>query len=57
MTLRIQKENIVYSPNYARTKITDAIHRKFALEQIMKLLNIQIKKNIKKIKKQKLEKK
>lgn len=42
MTLRIQKENIAYSPNYARTKITDAIHRKFALEQIMKLLNIQI---------------
>lgn len=29
MTLRIQKENIAYSPNYARTKITDAIHGKF----------------------------
>lgn len=28
ITLRIQKENIAYSQNYARTKITDAIHRK-----------------------------
>lgn len=29
MSLRIQKENIAYSPNYTRTEITDKLHETF----------------------------
>lgn len=29
MELQIQKEKVVYLPNYIRTKLTDALHEKF----------------------------
>lgn len=58
MALRIQKENIAYSPNYVRTKITDAIHRKFGFRTDYEAIEYSnLKKILKKIKKQKLEKK
>lgn len=57
-TLRIQKENIAYSPNYAKAKITDAIHRKFGFRTDYEAIEYSdLKKILKKIKKQKLEKK
>ena len=58
MALRIQKENIAYSPNYVRTKITDAIHRKFGFRTDYEAIEYSnLKKILKKIKKQKIEKK
>lgn len=55
MALRIQKENIAYSPNYTRTKITDAIHRKFGFRTDYEAIKYSnLKKILKKIKKQKI---
>ncbi|MDU7496960.1 transposase [Sneathia sanguinegens] len=51
MTLRMQQENIAYSPNYTRTKITAVIHKKFSFRTDSEAIEYS---NLKKIKKQKI---
>lgn len=55
MTLRIQKENVAYSPNYTRTELTDKLHEVFGFRTDYEVLEYtDLKKFLKKIKKNKI---